>query len=295
MTMTIMNLRDTFMKRWSVEILTWVNFTLWFSHMKQWLTSEELWYAVENWLSASDTPDSSVSFSLHDLDFENQKINTKTLYWINTCISVDDQELLMNKVTAKEIWHFLKIKYKQRLSTADRQCLADFTVYKMSSNELINEIWTHLTKLDRKIATTWLDLSSLNTLKQQFQALLHELLKKYCMTCNSIDSQHTTVDEDIALLQEKEVQLKAEMILCARSQRDDEWEQGHCSQQDMRYDFKWAPSQHSDCFSQHKSFSCFLCSETHHMHDCKYASVVKWAVQSAICSEKLSKLTAVNS
>ena len=48
--------------------------------MKQWLTSEELWYAVENRLSASGTPDSGVSSSLHDLGFENQKINAKTLY-----------------------------------------------------------------------------------------------------------------------------------------------------------------------------------------------------------------------
>ena len=30
------------------------------------------------------------------------------------------------------------------------------------------------------------------------------------------------------------------------------------------------------------------------MHDCKYASVVKWAIWSVIHSEKLSKLTAVN-
>ena len=49
--------------------------------------------------------------------------------------------------------------------------------------------------------------------EQQFQALLHTLLKKYCMTHDSIDSQHTTVDEGIALLQEKEAQLKAEMAL----------------------------------------------------------------------------------
>ena len=131
--------------------------------------------------------------------------------------------------------------------------------------------------------------------EQWFQALLHRLLKKYCMTCDGIDSQHTTVDEGIALLQEKEAQLKAEMVLWARSQRDDEWVWGHCSQWDTRYDFKWASSQDSDFFSQHKSFSCFLCSRTHCMHNCKYASVAKWAVQSVICSEKSSKSTAVNS
>ena len=49
--------------------------------------------------------------------------------------------------------------------------------------------------------------------EQHFQTLLHELLKKYCMTCDDIDSWHTMVNEGIALLQEKEVQLKAEMTL----------------------------------------------------------------------------------
>ena len=131
-------------------------------------------------------------------------------------------------------------------------------------------------------------------LKQQFQALLHRLLKKYCMTCDDIDSQHTIVDKDIALLQEKEVQLKAEMILWVRSQRDDEWEWDHHSQQDTKYNFKWASSQDSDHSSQHKSLSCFLCSEIHCMHDCKYAFIIKWAVQSVIHFKKLSKSTAVN-
>ena len=130
--------------------------------------------------------------------------------------------------------------------------------------------------------------------EQWFQALLHELSEKYCTTCDNIDSQHITVDKDIALLQEKEAQLKTEMILWTKLQRDDEQEWDHCSQQNTKYNFKWASSQDSDCFSQHKSFSCFLCSETHCMHDCKYIFIIKWAVQSVICFKKSSKSTAVN-
>ena len=216
--MSIMNLRNTFMKGWSVEILIQVNSSLWFSQMKQWLTSKELWYAVKNWLFVSSTPNSSISFSLHNLSFRNQKINVKVLYWINTCISVNDQKLMVNKVITRKIWHLFKIKYEQRLSSVDRQYLADFTAYRMSSNKLINEIWSHLIKLDRKIITIWLNLSSLNMLKQCFQALLHRLSEKYCITCNDIDFWHIMVDEDIALLQKKKAQLKTEMTLWARSQ-----------------------------------------------------------------------------
>ena len=217
MTMATMDSEDTFVKRWPIEVLTWLNFSLWFPHMKQWLMSEELWYAVENQISVSGTLNSGTSFSLHNLDFENQKINAKALYWLNMCISVDDQELLVNKVTAKEVWQTLKTKYEQRLPITGRQYLADFTAYRMSPNESIDGVWTHLTKLGRKITTTQSDLSSLNMSEQHFQALLHELSEKYCTTHDSIDSQHTMVNEDIALLQEKEVQLKAETALWARS------------------------------------------------------------------------------
>ena len=83
----------------------------------------------------------------------------------------------------------------------------------MPPNESIDGVWTHLTKLGRKITTTQPDLSSLNMPEQRFQTLLHELPEEYCMTCDGIDSQHTMVDEGIALLQEKEAQLKAEMAL----------------------------------------------------------------------------------
>ena len=49
--------------------------------------------------------------------------------------------------------------------------------------------------------------------EQHFQALLHGLPEEYRTTCDGIDSRHTMVDEGIALLQEKEAQLKAEMAL----------------------------------------------------------------------------------
>ena len=203
MTMTIMNSENIFVKRWLIEVLTWLNFLLWFSCMKQWLMSEELWYTVENQISADSTLNSDIFFSLHSLDFRNQKINVKVLYWLNMCISVENQKLLMNKITAREIWQVLKIKYEQRLLITGRQYLADFTAYKMSSNKSINEIWTHLTKLDRKITTTQSDLSSLNMLEQHFQALLHELSEKYCTICDGIESWLTIVNEGIVILHKK--------------------------------------------------------------------------------------------
>ena len=87
------------------------------------------------------------------------------------CIYKNDQELLMNKITAREVWQVLKTKYEHRLSI-----------------------------ISKKITTTQLDLSSLNMLKQCFQALLHRLSEKYCIICDDIDSQLTIVDEGIVIL-----------------------------------------------------------------------------------------------
>ena len=85
MTTTIMNLKNTFVKRWPIQVLTWSNFSLWFSHMKQWLSSKESWSAVKTQIPAISTSDSSILFLLNIFELENQKINVRALYWLNTC------------------------------------------------------------------------------------------------------------------------------------------------------------------------------------------------------------------
>ena len=85
MTTTTMDSEDTFVKRWPVQVLTWSNSSLWFPHMKQWLSSKESWSAVKTQIPATGTPDSSALFLLNTFGLENQKTNMRALYWLNTC------------------------------------------------------------------------------------------------------------------------------------------------------------------------------------------------------------------
>lgn len=204
-----MDFEDTFAKRRPIPVLTRTNSDRWFPRMKQWLIGEDLWSVIESQTSVSNTPESSTSFSLNSLGFGNQKINAKALYWLNICISEDDQELLAEKTTAKEVWQSLKTKYEQRLPTNGRQYLAEFAAYKMSPGESIDEAWAYLTKLGRKLATAQPDIGSLNTPERRFQALLQALPEDYRTVRDGIDSQPIIVDEGLSRLQEKEAQLKA--------------------------------------------------------------------------------------
>ena len=96
----IMNFDDSFMKQQSVSVLTQKNCDQWFTLIKRWLIDEDLWSVIET--SAVNTSVSDFFFSLSNLDFKNQKINVKVLYWLTICINADDQEYLTDKINAKK-------------------------------------------------------------------------------------------------------------------------------------------------------------------------------------------------
>jgi len=138
--------------------------------MQKWLTKEDLWFICET--TSVNISVNEFSFSLSNFDFKSQKTNTKILYWLIICINADDQKYLMNKISVKNVWNVLKFKYKKKLQTMKRQYLTKFVEYKMSENMFINKVWTHLNKLNRKIAATQLNMINLFKSKQKFQTLL---------------------------------------------------------------------------------------------------------------------------
>jgi len=114
--------------------------------MKRWLTDKNLWHVIEASIQAftDNTPisNASSSFSLSSLSFGNQQVNSRALFWITACISADDENYLMNKITAREAWNVLFSKYKEKLRTTGRQYLTEFIEYKMPPNMTVNEAWT---------------------------------------------------------------------------------------------------------------------------------------------------------
>ena len=96
--------------RRAVEILTRQNHEKWFKLMKQWLKGEELWGVVdpENAITtpAVSTPESSVSGTISlgkDVGFGGGKLDARAQYQLINCIDDDDQELVTEETTAREI------------------------------------------------------------------------------------------------------------------------------------------------------------------------------------------------
>ena len=155
--------------------------------MKRWLIGEDLWFVIGSTnASSANTPNSASSFPA---GFGNQKADSKALYWLTICTSADDQEHTVDHSSAKEVWDALQSKYKEKLQTTGRQYLAEFIGYKMPVNTSINEAWTHLSKLGRKIAATQPDMNSLSKPERRFQALLQALPEEYTVIRDAIDAQ----------------------------------------------------------------------------------------------------------
>ena len=182
-----MNFDDSFAKRRPVPLLTRENCDQWFTLMKRWLIGKDLWFVIGSTnASSANTPNSASSFSA---GFGNQKADSKALYWLTICTSADDQEHTADHSSAKEVWDALQSKYKEKLQTTGRQYLAEFIGYKMPVNTSIDEAWTHLSKLGRKIAATQPDMNGLSKPERRFQVLLQALPEEYTVIRDAIDAQ----------------------------------------------------------------------------------------------------------
>ena len=127
------------------------------------------------------------------------------------CVDDDDQEYLTDKTTAREVWETLKSKYQEKLQATRRQYLVEYVAYKMLTNTSINEAWTHLGKIGKKMFTTKSKLKFLCDPEEHFQSLLQALPKEYSGIWDGIDTQvNPDIETSLQKLQEKEALLKAE-------------------------------------------------------------------------------------
>ncbi len=276
-----MNFDDFFVKRWSVLILTRKNCDQWFSIMKRWLIKKDLWFIIEN-KSDLNILNSIIDIisEIQSLDFESQKIDVKTHYWLIICIIINDQEHTADKTSAKEIWNTLSYKYKEKLQIIERQYLMNFIDYRMSMNISIEKTWTHLVKLTRKIITTQNDMSDLFKSERCFQTLLQLLSDEYMIIWNIIDAQNKSdVERELQKLQEKKAQLKTTETALWIKRRN---EREHTDQEQNKRKI----SHRCKCFSdfdndqsRHWFLKCFLCEDKHHLVNCFHLSAVQELVK----------------
>lgn len=81
--------------------------------MKLYLIGEDLWQYVER-----------------ATGFGEEKHNAKVMYIISKCLGDDDQEDILDKNTAKDLWDAIYNKYEEKLPSMDKQYLQDFIGYK---------------------------------------------------------------------------------------------------------------------------------------------------------------------
>ncbi len=269
-----MNFDDFFIKRWSIFILTCKNCNQWFSFMKRWFIEKNLWFVIED-KSDLNTFNSIISIisKIQSLDFESQKIDMKTHYWLIICIIIDDQEHIIDKTSAKKIWNALSYKYKEKLQIIERQYLMNFINYRMSMNIFIKKTWTHLVKLTWKIVAIQKDMSDLFKSKRHFQVLLQSLSDEYTVIQDVIDAQNkSNVEKKLQKLQEKKAQLKIiETVLWIKRENERERIDHKQNKRKISHHCKSFSDFNSDQLHHYqlqRSLKCFLCEDEYHLVDC---------------------------
>lgn len=131
--------------------------------MKIWLTGEGLWYTIG---SLNPSVDQST------ISFRTERDNAKAVYWLQICIDEDDRKIVRNLESAKQIWDTLQDKYEEKLQVSRRQYLRKFTHYTMPKGTTIQQAWTYLATLGRKIASIEPENSNFAKERPRLQQLL---------------------------------------------------------------------------------------------------------------------------
>ena len=99
-------------------------------------------------------------------------------------------------------------KYKKKLKTTGRQYIEDWATYKKSPEKSIDETWTEISTLARRIKETQPGYENLATESARIQSLLKCLPDEYSVIRDTLDVQDETNHEVvIQKLQEKEAAL----------------------------------------------------------------------------------------
>lgn len=159
--------------------------------MEIFLRGEDLFHTISNDLSAPITTKSAY----------------KAIYWITLCLGEDDEELVSERGTAKEVWEELKRKYADSKASG-RKLLRSYFNFQMTGDMDINRAWTHLLALGKKIKAAQPKFSPALDPEARVQVLLSGLPDHWASIRDAIDGQpHLSPDSILSILQEKEVDM----------------------------------------------------------------------------------------
>jgi hypothetical protein len=296
---------DFLAKKRPVPVLTRDNWEQWFSLLEAYLRSKSQFYTVTQtleqyaWIarlsdggskpkpkleavskSTANTPTSEAS--IEDLQSSFQKLGgtwnqdkrekyeadaAGVLYTVTICIDQFDKDHIDEFKTVQEKWNALRAKYSATLPAINRENLQKLTSFVLEDGVSIENAWTRLHELRRRIVAQDASLKAVFDEKRLFQYLLASLPVEYTVTRDTLDAQpNLSLQERLAMLQAKEHRIATEAAMAARDTRGRS--QGR------------KPRRQSHSKSRSPVQNCFLCGGDHFARTCpvrdEFQSFLKW-------------------
>jgi Reverse transcriptase (RNA-dependent DNA polymerase)/gag-polypeptide of LTR copia-type len=288
---------DFLNKKRPVPVLTRENWEQWFKLMESYLRSKSQFYVTETtlkeyaWIqrlvdnsstkpkpSTSATPTTESDVDSLTSSFEklggswNQDKKDKfeadasgVEYLITICTSQFDNELMEEYATIKTKWLALKAKYSRILPATNRRNLQLLTAFKMEDNMTIEDAWTRLHELRRRVVTEDSSLKGAFTKAGLFQYLLAALPIDYSAIRDSLDTQpDVPIETKLKMLQSKEQRVQDEQTALVARQ------QSYRSERSSRSHGRFNPpgGLNARSTSRPRQLECYLCGKDHFVKDC---------------------------
>lgn len=194
------------------------------------------------------------------------------------CIGEDDEELVSELQTAKEVWQELKKKYADNQATG-RKLLKQYFSFQKAEDMSIDGAWTHLQALGKRIKVAQPEMAAAINPKARAQVLLSGLPEQWSTIRDAIDGQPSLSPESIlSILQEKEVSMPAGSTPVAFAARAAS-SRGSSSHRGRRSDSK---------MSDRQGLRCKLCNQAgHYVSICPYLEMAQGMIK-VVSENKIS-------
>jgi gag-polypeptide of LTR copia-type len=198
---------DDIARRRHAPILSKDNREAWFRIMRLYLGAESIDFAIQQ---------TEAEYAYSEGCWNDKRrakykaASCKVLYELVLCVDSVDQELFEEFSTAKDIWEALWAKYSRISPQKSRESLKRLYEYKLGPDTLIEDAWTELRQIRRRIAVAYPAISKATTDDSLFEYLLGGLPDEYSTTCEALEAQPSLqVNEKLLVLQNYQDQLRA--------------------------------------------------------------------------------------
>ena len=158
----------------------------------------------------SGTPEKATGCWNIDNRAKYKAASNKVLYEIIICIDETDGEYIKDFSGAKEVWEGLKAKYSKIRPQTVREDLKKLANYQLKSDTSIDDAWTELRQIRRRIGIANPAKMKAITDTELFEYLLGGLPDEYSTTRAALDAQVSLdVTEKLLVVQNYQDQLRA--------------------------------------------------------------------------------------